>query len=79
METSKSDLKLHRPIREPEHFIYCRKTILDTAEETAMEDKLVKQMYDNYKKLPESDMDLSPSFRAVVESTMNGISGQVNK
>ena len=78
LETSKKDLKLHRPIREPEHFIYYRKT-MDTAEEAAMEDKLVKQMYDNCKKLLESDMDLSPSFSAVLESAMNGISGQVNK
>ena len=48
---------------------------MDTVEEDAMEDKLVKQMYDVYKKLLKSDTNLSPSFRAAVESAMNGIFG----
>ena len=50
-----------------------------SAEEAAIEDKLTKERYDDCKTLLESDMELSPSFRAVVESAMQGITGQANK
>ena len=78
VETSKSDLKSHRPIREPERFIYCRKN-MESAEETALEEKMAKQMYDDYKKLLESDMEMSPEFRSVVENAMKAMASKAKK
>ena len=78
LETSKSDLKSHRPIIEQQQFIYCRQT-MDSAEDIAVEEKLRKDMYDDYKKLLESDIELSPGFRTVVENAMKALGSSAKK
>ena len=64
-----SDLKSRRPIENQEEYIYCRKTIEgeDTAEHEA---RVNHQLYEGFKDLLDSDIEMAPEIHAAVEFSM---------
>ena len=59
IQTSKGNLKTHRPIPNQDHFIYCREN-MDTPKEAATDVNLAEAMYEDYRKILDQDIEMSP-------------------
>ena len=59
IQTSKGNLKTHRPIPNQDCFIYCREN-MDTPEEAATDVNLAEAMYEDYRKILDQDIEMSP-------------------
>ena len=78
VETSKIDLKTHRPIPNQDRFIYCKKN-MDTPEEAAIDANLAQAMYDNYRNILEQDIEMAPEVRGFMENAMKLAAVKANK
>ena len=59
IQTSKGNLKTHRLIPNQDHFIYCREN-MDMPEEAAIDVNLAEAMYEDYRKILDQDIEMSP-------------------
>ena len=69
VQTSKGDLKMHRPIPNQDHFIYCREN-MDTPEEAQADVNLAEAMYADYRKILDQDIEMSPEIRVFMENAI---------
>ena len=61
IQTSKGNLKTHRPIPNQDRFIYCREN-MDMPEEAARNVNLAEAMYEDYRKILDQDIEMSPEI-----------------
>ena len=64
------ELKTRRPIEKQEEFIYCQKT-MEGEDSSAHQERVNKQLYEGFKELLQSDVQMSEEMRAAVEYGLN--------
>ena len=78
VQTSKGDLKTHRPIPNQDCFIYCREN-MDMPEEAQANVNLAEAMYADYRKILDQDIEMSPEIRVFMENAMKLASIKANR